>query len=101
MEWHQVAKVDDVPAGEAVQVHVSGEPVAVYNLDGNFYATHDVCTHALAHLSDGYVEGDCVECPLHGGVFHIPTGKCMSGPVHKPIRIYPVKTENDTVFVQA
>ncbi|HTJ98009.1 MAG TPA: non-heme iron oxygenase ferredoxin subunit, partial [Bordetella sp.] len=74
--------------------------VALYNLDGTFHATHDVCTHALAHLSDGYIDGDCVECPLHAGVFHIPTGKPVSGPVQKAIRIYPVKVENEVVFIQ-
>jgi nitrite reductase/ring-hydroxylating ferredoxin subunit len=100
MTWREVAKVVDVPEGEAIQVCIDGEPVALYNLDGTFHATHDVCTHALAHLSDGYIDGDCVECPLHAGVFHIPTGRPVSGPVQKAIRIYPVKVENEVVFIQ-
>ena len=99
--WHEVAKASDVPAGEALQVKVGGEPIAIYNLDGTFHATHDVCTHALAHLSDGYVDGDCVECPLHGGVFHIPTGECRGGPVQKPVRVFPIKREQDLLFVEA
>jgi nitrite reductase/ring-hydroxylating ferredoxin subunit len=99
MAWQEVAKAADVAEGEAIQVCVGGEAVAIYNLDGTLYATHDVCTHAHAFLSEGYIDGDCVECPLHGGVFHIPTGKAMSGPVQKPVRIYPIKVEGDAVLV--
>ena len=74
-EWHKVANAEDVPAGGALQVSVGNELIAVYNLDGRFYATSDVCTHRFALLTDGYIEGDTVECPLHQAVFHIPTGK--------------------------
>jgi nitrite reductase/ring-hydroxylating ferredoxin subunit len=101
MKWHEVAKTSEVPEGEALRVQVGEEPIAIYNLNGTFYATHDICTHALAHLSDGYVEGDCVECPLHGGVFHIPTGKAVSGPVQKPVRIFSIKVEKETLLVEA
>jgi nitrite reductase/ring-hydroxylating ferredoxin subunit len=101
MAWQEVAKKADIDEGEAMQVRVAGEPVAIYNVGGTFYAAHDVCTHALAHLSDGYIDGECVECPLHGGVFHIPTGKAMSGPVQKPIRIYPIRIEGESVMVES
>ncbi|HEY4296989.1 MAG TPA: non-heme iron oxygenase ferredoxin subunit [Paraburkholderia sp.] len=100
MAWHEVARTGDIDEGEALQVQVAGEPVAIYRLDGSFYAAHDICTHALAHLSEGYIDGDCVECPLHGGVFHIPTGKPMSGPVQKSIRIYPLRIEGDAVWIE-
>lgn len=101
MAWHEVAKTSDIAEGEAIQTKVAGEPLAIYHVDGKFYATHDVCTHALAYLSDGFIDGDCVECPLHGGVFHIPTGKAMGGPVQKSLRIYPLKVEGDVVLVDA
>ena len=100
MTWHTVAKTEDVPVGEALQVHIDDEPIAIYNVDGTFYATHDICTHALAHLSDGYMENDCIECPLHGGVFHIPTGKAMSGPVQKALRIFPIKVEKEMLLIE-
>ena len=101
MTWHEVAQTSDVKEGEALKAEVAGEPVAIYQVGGTFYATHDICTHKEAHLSDGYVEGDCVECPLHGGVFHIPTGKAMAGPVRRPLRIYPVRVEGSMVLVEA
>ncbi len=81
-------------------MNIVGELVAVFNLNGTFYATQDVCTHALASLSDGYVSGDCVECPLHEGVFHIPTGKPVSGPVRIPLRTYPIRVEGGSVFIE-
>jgi nitrite reductase/ring-hydroxylating ferredoxin subunit len=101
VKWHEVARTDDVPEGEAFRVQVGEDPVAIYNLNGTFYATHDTCTHAQANLSDGYVDADCVECPLHGGVFHIPTGRAMSGPVQKSVRIFPIKVEQGMLLIEA
>jgi len=100
MNWHIAAKITDIPDGEALAVLVEGQEIALYNLDGTVYATGDICTHARASLADGFVHGDCVECPLHEGVFHIPTGEPRSGPVSKPIPVYPVKLEADTVLVE-
>jgi nitrite reductase/ring-hydroxylating ferredoxin subunit len=100
LAWHEVSKTADVPEGEALQVRVGNQPIAIYRINGQFYATQDICTHAHAHLTDGYVEGDCVECPLHAGIFHIPTGKPVGGPVQIPLKVYPVKVEGDTVLIE-
>ena len=75
IEFHAVAKTGDLDEGEAVQVIVGRKEIAIYNLDGAFYATDDICTHAYASLADGYIEGELIECPLHGGCFDIKTGK--------------------------
>jgi nitrite reductase/ring-hydroxylating ferredoxin subunit len=99
MAWHKAVTVDGVAEGEAVRMSIVGELVAIFNISGTFYATQDVCTHALASLSDGYISDDCVECPLHEGVFHIPTGKPLSGPVRIPLRTYPVKVEDQQIFI--
>lgn len=100
MNWHVVASTADIPEGEALAVNVEGREIALYNLDGTFYATGDICTHARASLADGFVHGDCVECPLHEGVFHIPSGEPRSGPVSKPIPVYPIKVEAGSVLVE-
>ena len=55
-------------------VEVGNDPVALINLDGEFFALHDLCTHEDASLSDGEVIGDEIECPMHGGAFEIRTG---------------------------
>lgn len=99
MGWERVASVSEVDEGEVIEVSVEGEPLALYNLGGNFYATHNICTHAQACLSDGFVDEEYIECPLHQGLFHIPTGKVVEGPPTEDVRTYPVKIEDDSVFV--
>ena len=59
MAWHSVAKADDLGDDEVIGVEVEGREIAVYNLGGVYYATHNICTHEYACLSDGYIEGDC------------------------------------------
>lgn len=100
MSWIQVALEKDVPDGEVVAGEAGDEPIAIYNLRGQIHVTHDTCTHQVASLSDGYVEGDCIECPLHQGRFHIPTGKAMGVPVTEDIRTYEVKVADGKVFVR-
>jgi nitrite reductase/ring-hydroxylating ferredoxin subunit len=99
--WVQVAKLDDVPEDSTFVVSVAGDPVCLYNLGGKIYATHDICTHAHASLAEGFIDGENIECPLHQGLFHIPTGKAVSPPVEEDLRVYAVKVEGDQIFVEA
>jgi nitrite reductase/ring-hydroxylating ferredoxin subunit len=99
--WISVAKSDEVPPGGTLAVDVAGEPLCLYNLAGRIYATHDMCTHEEASLAEGYVEGDCIECPLHQARFHIPTGAVRSPPATQELRVYPVQIDgDDNVLVQ-
>jgi len=99
IEFHAVAKTADVDEGEAVQVIVGRQEIAVYNLEGEFYATDDICTHAYASLADGYMEGELIECPLHGGCFDIKTGKAMTPPVTEDLKTYEVKIDGEQILV--
>ncbi len=99
IEFHAVAKTGDLDEGEALQVIVGRKEIAIYNLDGEIYATDDICTHAYASLADGYMEGELIECPLHGGCFDIKTGKAMTAPVTVGLKTHPVKIDGDTVYV--
>ena len=99
-ESHQAAKTDEIPEDEAKRVIIGDLHIAIFNLEGQFYATGDVCTHAYASLSEGYVEDGCVECPLHAGVFDIKTGKAMSLPVVEDIKTYPVRVEGEDIYVE-
>jgi nitrite reductase/ring-hydroxylating ferredoxin subunit len=99
IEYHKVAKTTDIDEGEATQVLVGRREIAIYNLDGNFFATDDICTHAYASLADGYIEDDVIECPLHGGSFEIRTGKAASAPCTEDLKTYPVKIEGDAILV--
>lgn len=78
---------------------VGASTLAVYNIDGAFYVTDDECTHAAASLADGMLEGDVIECCMHMGSFHVPTGKVMQPPCEVPLRTYRVVLEGDDILV--
>jgi NAD(P)H-dependent nitrite reductase small subunit len=99
VEWHRVATASEVEEDEPRAVRVGDESIAIYKVEGAFYATSDICTHEFASLSEGFIEGDVIECPLHAGRFHIPSGKALSPPVSEDIRTYPVKVEDGNIFV--
>lgn len=99
VEYHPVAKTADIEEEEVMAVFVKDKEIAVYNIDGEFYATDGVCTHENVGLADGFVEGDIIECPLHGGKFEIKTGKPANPPVTVGLATYPVKVEGDTIYV--
>ena len=95
----RLCAVSDVPANSVKAVETEGNVLAVYNLDGTFYATDDACTHGAASLSDGYLDGEAIECFLHAGSFHIPSGKVKAPPCFVPLRTYKVVVRDDAVFV--
>lgn len=100
--WTEVAKLDDIPDEGTLPIEFQGEPVCLYNLGGQIYATHDICTHGHANLSDGFVvEGCLIECPLHQGTFDIKSGEAVGVPCTENIRTYPVKVEAGAVFLKA
>jgi len=100
-DWIPVAAVAEVPEGQALAVAVGGEAVCLYNLGGIVYATQDTCTHEEASLAEGFIDGDCIECPLHQALFHIPTGEARAAPASVALRIYPVRISAGTIEVNA
>lgn len=99
MNWKQVAKTADVKPGETRRVFVEGIDIALCNLAGEFYAIDNICTHAYACLSDGYFEGDELECPLHGGRFDVRTGRAGGGIVTEDVRRYAVRVAGEDVLL--
>ena len=87
-----------LPPGEATRVEAD-EPIAVFNVDGDFYAIDDTCTHQDASLSDGWIEGCAVECPLHAACFDLRTGRPSGPPAKKPVRTHRVVVEDGLVYV--
>lgn len=83
-------QLSDVAPGQTYLVHLDGQGVAVYNLDGAFYATQAECTHQGGPLNDGKLDGETVTCPLHGSCFNIKTGAVIRGPAHRPIQTFSV-----------
>lgn len=99
MAFQFVAKTSDVAAGAGRLFEVEGHRVALFNLNGAFYAIDDVCTHEEASLSDGAIDGETVECPWHGALFNIKTGAALTMPAVTPVRTYAVKVEGDRILV--
>jgi naphthalene 1,2-dioxygenase system ferredoxin subunit len=82
-----------------IGVDVGGKSIALYQIDGEVYATDNICTHGNARLCDGFLEGHEIECPLHQGKFDIRTGKALCAPLIDDIKTYPVRIEGNRVFV--
>jgi naphthalene 1,2-dioxygenase system ferredoxin subunit len=97
--WIDAAAADAVPEEDVIAVAIAGKEVALYGVDGEVYATDNICTHGHARLCDGFLEGTEIECPLHQGKFDVRTGKAMCAPLTEDIRTYPVKIENGRVYV--
>lgn len=100
-QWIPVAGESDLPDGQTLAVDVDGEAVCLYNLGGTLYATQDLCTHETASLAQGYIDGDCIECPLHQALFHIPTGEARTAPARANLRVFPVRVVAGTIEVGA
>ena len=98
--WIDVAGKDDVPEDDVVGIDINEKSIALYQVEGDIYATDNICTHGNARLCDGFLEGHEIECPLHQGKFDIRNGKAMCAPLTEDIRIYPVKIENGRVLVE-
>jgi 3-phenylpropionate/trans-cinnamate dioxygenase ferredoxin subunit len=99
--WVRACGLDEVPEQGAVKVDdVADFPVAIVRDAGDLYAIHDVCSHAFVLLSEGEVSDCAIECWLHGASFDLRTGAPRTLPATEPVPVYPVKVEDDAVFVE-
>lgn len=98
-EFKTVANVGDLAPGEMMCVRIRRKRIALYNVDGEYYATGDTCTHEEASLSEGELYGDIVECPLHGAAFNVRTGEVDAPPAIVDVETYPVQVVDDEIQV--
>ena len=96
----ELCSIDEVAAGTAIKVETEGLTLAVFNVDGEFYVTDDLCTHGPGSLSEGYIEDDVVECNFHNGQFNIRTGEVVSPPCMVPIKTYPALVVDGKVSIE-
>jgi len=101
MPWIPVAPAVSIPAGDYASVEVDGRFVAVFNVDGEFLAVEDVCTHDGEGLAGGELDGDVVVCPRHGARFCLRTGEALTPPAYEPVRTYATRVTDGVVEVQA
>jgi 3-phenylpropionate/trans-cinnamate dioxygenase ferredoxin subunit len=100
MTYRFAAKLADLVENEPLAVAIDNEHIALYLLDGDVYATHNICTHQFALLSEGYMEDGCIECPLHQGRFDIRTGAARCAPATTAVRTYGVRVEDGAIMVK-
>ena len=89
----------DVATNAALKVEKNGLSLAVFNLAGEYYVTDDLCTHGPGSLSEGYLEGEVIECDFHNGAFNIRTGAVVTPPCMIPLKTYAVHTIDGKVYI--
>ena len=92
---------EEVAPGSALRVEAAGLVLAVFNVDGAFYVTDDECTHGPGSLSEGFIDGDVIECTFHNGQFNVRTGEVVSPPCMVPVKTYQAVVENGRVMIEA
>ncbi|WP_432260645.1 non-heme iron oxygenase ferredoxin subunit [Cupriavidus sp. TMH.W2] len=97
--WIEAAPLASVPQDDVVAIEVQGKDIALYSVEGEVYATDNLCTHGHARLCDGFLDGHEIECPLHQGKFDVRSGAAVCAPVTEGIRTYPVRIDGDKVFL--
>jgi len=100
-QWITIATVDEVPPGERLVVEIGREWVAVFNINGVYYAIEDVCTHDDGPLAEGELTGTTIECPRHGACFDVTTGKVLSAPAVVDVQTYRVRVQGTDLQVQS
>ena len=96
----KIAAVSDVPPGQRAAFTVEGQRIALFNVDGTYYAIGDSCTHRFGPLSEGAVQGTKVTCPWHGADFDLKTGTALGPPAQRSVPSYKVVVEGDDIKVE-
>ena len=98
----RICAVDELEINQAVKVEIDGIPIAVVrDAAGDVFAIGDTCTHGDISLSEGFVEGDALECWAHGSQFSLKTGKPLNLPAYEPVPVYQVEITNGDVYIDA
>jgi naphthalene 1,2-dioxygenase system ferredoxin subunit len=98
--WVRAAGRADLMEGEVLGVEAGGRSIALYVTDGSVFATDNICTHAYACLSDGWLDGEVIECPLHAARFDIRTGKVLDPPATEDLKTYPARVVGEEIQIR-
>jgi 3-phenylpropionate/trans-cinnamate dioxygenase ferredoxin subunit len=99
MAWTRAAGLAELKERRVMDAMIGVEDIALYWVDDAPYATHNICTHAFARLSDGFLEGECIECPIHQALFDVRSGAAVTAPATTPVKTYPCRIEGDDVLI--
>jgi 3-phenylpropionate/trans-cinnamate dioxygenase ferredoxin component len=98
-EFVKVASRAGLPPGGKALTEVDGRPIAVFNVDGHFYAIDDVCTHDGGPLAEGALDGFEIQCPRHGARFDVRSGKALCLPAFEPVTPHRIEVRGDDIYV--
>ncbi len=99
-DWVTIAREGDIQPGKCKVVDIDDALIAIYNLEGLYFAIEDVCTHDGGELASGMVETSEVICPRHGARFCIRTGKALTAPAYEDVYCFPVRTEDGQIQIR-
>lgn len=97
--WTDAAAADQLPQDDVAAIVVAGRELAFYSVEGEVFATDNICTHGQARLCEGFLLGHEIECPLHQGRFDVRSGQATCEPAEEAVRAYPVRIEGGRVYV--
>lgn len=97
--WIEATALASVPQDDVIAVEIQGREIALYGVDGEVFATDNICTHGHARLCDGFLDGHEIECPLHQGKFDVRNGAALCAPLTENIRAYPVRIDGGKVYL--
>lgn len=98
-EFINAARRADLPPGAKLLTEIDGRPIALFNVDGSYYAIDDVCTHDGGPLAEGDLEGCEIRCPRHGARFDVRTGKALCLPAVEPVTTHVVEVRGNDLWV--
>lgn len=97
----RICSRQQLPEGEMLELELPGlPPLAAFDVAGEVYVTSNICTHNNALLTDGFLEDDIIECPLHGGCFNVRTGEAVAFPCEAPLATYAVVREGEDLLIE-
>lgn len=99
-KWTAVSRVENFSPGSYLQLEVDGVAMAIFNVDGRYYAIEDICSHEAETLAGGKLDGLEITCPRHEARFSLLTGEALSPPAYEPVATFPVRVENGIVQVR-
>jgi nitrite reductase/ring-hydroxylating ferredoxin subunit len=99
-DFVKVAESKDIEPSSMKAVDVAGEKVCIINIEGNYYAIGNVCTHMGGPLNEGTLQGFEVECPWHGSKFDVRSGQPTKPPARQPVSSYEVKVQDNNILVR-
>ncbi len=95
-----IGDTTDIDLGHSVSVHLNGVDILICHTEDGFFAVEDLCTHSMAPLCGGLIEGNYITCPLHGAVFDLTDGSVQSPPAFEDLRAFELKIEGTLISVK-